>query len=40
MVSIKPGMELKSSFEKASQQYETLMTAPRTDLGVHPEGIP
>ena len=29
----KAGMELKSSFEKASQQYETLMTAPRTDLG-------
>ena len=29
----KAGMELKSSFEKASQQYETLMTAPRADLG-------
>ena len=29
----KAGMELKSSFEKASQQYETLMTAPRSDLG-------
>lgn len=29
----KAGMELESSFEKASQQYETLMTAPRTDLG-------
>lgn len=27
------GMELKSSFEKANQQYETLMTAPRADLG-------
>ena len=29
----KAGMELKSSFEKASQQYETLMTVPRSDLG-------
>lgn len=29
----KAGMELKSSFEKASQQYETLMTVPRADLG-------
>ena len=29
----KAGMELKSSFEKAGQQYETLMTAPRADLG-------
>lgn len=27
------GTELKSSFEKASRQYETLMTAPRADLG-------
>lgn len=27
------GTELKTSFEKASQQYETLMTAPRADLG-------
>ena len=29
----KAGMELNSSFEKASQQYETLMTGPRADLG-------
>lgn len=27
------GTELKTSFEKASRQYETLMTAPRADLG-------
>lgn len=27
------GTELKASFEKASRQYETLMTAPRADLG-------
>lgn len=27
------GTELKTSFEKASRQYETLITAPRADLG-------
>lgn len=27
------GMELQSTFEKANERYETLMTAPRADLG-------
>lgn len=27
------GMQMKSALEKAGVQYETLMTAPRTDMG-------